>query len=554
MSAPPGSRARIGILGRSYGYVTSSKVGSASLLPYSQITAAAYKVRYAAASLSANAVIKATSKDGRSLLTTRATVTATAAKSASATVSGNGVITAKATSKNGRATVSGNAAFTATAVRIVPVVKPADSSPSGYAQITVTPPARTVLTTAGILGRGVFIATALGANGRAGLSSNASINAIANKNGGKSGNAIISGYAVVTAPAINKNGRATLLGQSIITATAARAKSANISGNATITATVSSKNGRATVSGNGVVTATALSSNPVKTASATLSGKGQVSPTATSKNGRTTLSGNAVIIATGQNKSARTTISGNAVVTPIATKLNIVFATAGLSGNANITATASNKTVKVSISGNAVITGVVQRGRIYAVTGSLLGRAIITGTAIPPSRACECPPWLHDDNKTCNWVDPVICIEQAESELPFTLPSFRMQALFKATYRGYVLRSTACTPYAYTSLNNGFYAHQQTVVSSWINTYTSTTSWRFSATINNDYTQLPKVLRDLPYTLPLFRLHNPTTTVVNCEYTVDGLQVTAYSQEQTNQTVYNISGALAGTYVRKGCE
>jgi hypothetical protein len=169
--------------------------------------------------------------------------------------------------------------------------------------------------------------------------------------------------------------------------------------------------------------------------------------------------------------------------------------------------------------------------------------------------ACECPPWLHDDNKTCNWTDPVICVDQTEAELPFTLPSFRMQALSKATYRGYILRSTACTPYLYTSIAQGVFNKTQTLTYLWNTLSITNQTWTIGINSAQPYKRTSGYDRDLPYTLPIFRLHYATSSnATTCQYSVFTQSVNQYMHDQQIQNVYNVLDSVSGAYTRKGCE
>lgn len=544
MGIPPGGRARIGILGRSYGFVTSTPTGTAGLSSRAQVTAAAYKIKVAAVALSSNGTITAVS-----------TVVSPAF-----------------------ASISGNSTLTATAIVFTPVVKFADSISSGRGQVTATPPARTRLAFAGLEGRAVITASAVkiknasvSVSGNSvitavgfalsvassGLSSsaqvtataynkkqsgstlsgNATVSATGNKNGSLSalsnlsGNATIVATAVVVSPA-----SASISGNAIVIAAVTRGKvaSSSISGNAIVVASafkVSTKAATATISGNATITATGSKASG-KAATASISGRGQITATG-SRQVFASISARAAVIATASNSNARSNISGFA----------------------NINARASSATARTSISCNATIAATVIRSRTYSVTTLLECRAVLLAIATPPPRACECPPWIVDDNTTCNWSAPVICVDQVDAELPYTLPAFRIQNLSKATYRGYILRGTNCTPYAYTGGPSGTYIKTNSLTYSWINASVTTNQWNVITALYSNYTRQLSIDRDLPYTLPIFRLHAPSSQlVVACGYTRQQLPAAAYTVELPTQNVYNVFASAAGTYVRKGCE
>ena len=572
MATPPGGRARFGLLGRPYGVVSSATVASATLTSRAQITAVAYNVRYATALLSANATVtakanknakatlstnavitaSASNKNAKATLSANATITAKVGKTGRSTLSGNATVTATALNKNARATLSSKAQISATAISFTPVIKPADASPSGRAQITSLPPAKTVLISASLIGRAVITATVSGANGKAVLSSNAFINATANKNGSKSGSATLSGNATVTSIALNKNGRASLINRGVVSVTAARGLSATLITRGVVTAAASNKKAAATLVGNATVTATATGSSAAKFASATLSVRGQITTTASNKTSRANISGNAVITTTAINKNGRSALSGSAVVTTTAGLGNRVYASAVLSCNAVISTNAINKNGKVTLSANGALTATVTRSRTYSLNVTLRCNATILSTAIPPAEDCQCPPWLIDSEVICNWSTPIICISQTDADLPYTLPIFRLRDLTQATYRGYKLESTNVTPYLYTSGPSGVYLNAQHISCLWVYPSTSTYSWNTEQTFSTTYKNT--ATRSLPYTLPIFRLWALTNvTSAICTYEYDSSLTCTIKNITTLATQTTSEQTLVNSFSRRGC-
>jgi hypothetical protein len=94
----------------------------------------------------------------------------------------------------------------------------------------------------------------------------------------------------------------------------------------------------------------------------------------------------------------------------------------------------------------------------------------------------------------------------------------------------------------------------------WINADTTVCGWEIPQ--SGGYTTVVGNQYMLPFTLPVFRLHNLSSVSVGGGVLTydDGYSNTgtitpgAYRYEQLNQTVYNVSGSVSGAYTRKGCE
>jgi hypothetical protein len=190
----------------------------------------------------------------------------------------------------------------------------------------------------------------------------------------------------------------------------------------------------------------------------------------------------------------------------------------------------------------------------YTTVLSLISKARLSPTYIQPAVDCECPPWLVEGQAPCNWKPPVVCVDQVDAELPYTLPSFRMQNLSKATYLGYTLRGLNITPYIYTANASGVYHNVQTLICSWINATPSTTLWEQSVTLYTSYSNTLTTRASLPFTLPVFRMYSFTSVVSVCQYVYDSTLTCTIKNTSTLGSQFVNDQTLVNGFGRRGCE
>jgi hypothetical protein len=261
-----------------------------------------------------------------------------------------------------------------------------------------------------------------------------------------------------------------------------------------------------------------------------------------------TVTGGAIKTASSQ-QSGSARIASNAVV--FFTRIQ----TCNLSGRASSRASA---TVIPSLQAQARFDGrasmASSRSIAFIIKAQFQSSARLSDISTGPVPDCECPPWLVEGQAPCNWKPPVVCVDQVDAELPYTLPSFRMQNLSKATYLGYTLRGLNVTPYLYTASASGVYHNVQTLICSWVNSTPSTTLWEQSVTLYTAYTNTLITRASLPFTLPVFRMYSYTSVISGCSYVYDPTLTCTIKNTSTLGLQFTNDQTLVNSFGRRGCQ